>query len=229
VLTEDRDAHAISVSRRGITTTVPSGECSRASRVRLAAKLFALTGVAVHSAAVSTSGPLTLLLGGARSGKSAMAVELGRRHHGGVTFIATSPRTDDDLAGRIARHRAERPRWPTIEEPLDLCGALTAAADDMAIVDCLTLWVNNLVHRGDTDDSIEGLAADTACVAADRRAPTIVVSNEVGLGIHPLTELGRRYRDLLGRVNQRWAAVADRALLLVAGRALALADPWTLL
>jgi adenosyl cobinamide kinase/adenosyl cobinamide phosphate guanylyltransferase len=178
---------------------------------------------------VSSSGPLTLLLGGARSGKSTLAVELGRRHPGGVTFIATSTSVDDDLLARIARHRAKRPPWPTIEGPLDLLGALTAAGDDMAIVDCLTLWVNNLMQRGDTDEEVEALAGEVVCLAAARRAPTVVVSNEVGLGVHPTTELGRRYRDLLGKVNQRWAAAADRALLLVAGRAIPLSDPWTLL
>jgi adenosyl cobinamide kinase/adenosyl cobinamide phosphate guanylyltransferase len=173
------------------------------------------------------SNGLTLLLGGARSGKSALAVEIGRRHDGGVTFIATSPPLDGDLAERIARHRATRPRWPTIEEPLDLAGVLERAGDDLAIVDCLTLWVNNLVHRGDSDSDVEVLSAATAGVAAGRAAPTVVISNEVGLGVHPATELGRRYRDLLGRVNQQWAAAAERAVLLVAGRAVALTDPWT--
>jgi adenosylcobinamide kinase / adenosylcobinamide-phosphate guanylyltransferase len=172
------------------------------------------------------SNGLTLLLGGARSGKSALAVELGRRHDGGVTFVATSPSVDGDLDQRIARHRADRPAWPTIEEPLDLAGALERAGDDLAIVDCLTLWVNNLLHRGDADNDVEVLSAATAGIAAGRAAPTVVITNEVGLGVHPATELGRRYRDLLGRVNQQWAAAAQRAVLLVAGRAVALADPW---
>ena len=177
-----------------------------------------------------SNGALTLLLGGARSGKSALAVEIGRRHPGPVTFIATSPPAiDGDLSGRIARHRAERPPWPTIEEPLDLAAALAAAGDDLAIVDCLTLWVNNLLHRGDDDAAVESTAAAVAATTAARGGPTVVITNEVGLGVHPTTELGRRYRDLLGRVNQRWAAAADTALLLVAGRALALTDPWTLL
>jgi adenosylcobinamide kinase / adenosylcobinamide-phosphate guanylyltransferase len=177
-----------------------------------------------------SNGALTLLLGGARSGKSALAVEIGRRHPGPVTFIATSPPSiDGDLSGRIARHRAERPPWPTIEEPLDLAAALAAAGTDLAIVDCLTLWVNNLLHRGDDDAAIEAIAADAAATAAERGGPTVVITNEVGLGVHPTTELGRRYRDTLGRVNQRWAAAADTALLLVAGRALSLTDPWTLL
>jgi adenosylcobinamide kinase / adenosylcobinamide-phosphate guanylyltransferase len=172
---------------------------------------------------------LTLLLGGARSGKSAFAVELGRRHDGPVTFLATCPPFDGDLATRIARHRAERPAWPTIEEPIDLVGALQGAGSSMVIVDCLTLWVNNLIHRGDGDDAIEAAAASAAEVAATRDAPTVAITNEVGLGVHPETELGRRYRDVLGRVNQSWASRATTSLLLVAGRALRLDDPWAVL
>jgi adenosyl cobinamide kinase/adenosyl cobinamide phosphate guanylyltransferase len=174
-------------------------------------------------------GSLTLLLGGARSGKSSLAVELGRRHPGGVTFLATSPVIDGDLAARVARHRAERPAWPTIEEPLDVAAALATAGDDLVVLDCLTLWVSNQLHRGDTDAEVEARSAATACAAARRSGPTVAITNEVGLGVHPETELGRRYRDLLGRVNQQWAAAADVALFLVAGRAIPLTDPWTYL
>lgn len=168
------------------------------------------------------------MLGGARSGKSALAVELGRRHGGPVTFIATLEPFDADLRARVARHRHERPAWPTIEAPLDLAGALRAS-EGLAIVDCLTLWVNNLVRRGDPDAEIEGAAEVTAELAAGRRGPTIVVSNELGLGLHPETALGRRYRDLLGRVNQVWAQRAERTMFLVAGRAIRLDDPLALL
>ncbi len=175
-----------------------------------------------------TSG-VTLLLGGARSGKSALAVELGRSHVGGVTFIATAPAVDATMAERISRHRADRPPWPTIDEPLDLGGALAAAGDHLAILDCLTLWVSNLLHRGDGDDEVAAEAAAVAAAAAARAAPTIVISNEVGLGVHPETDLGMRYRDVLGRVNQHWAGVANVALLLVAGRAIPLSDPRALL
>jgi len=170
-----------------------------------------------------------VLLGGARSGKSALAVELGRRHVGGVTFVATSPPIDGDLSARIARHRAERPDWPTIEEPLDLAAALARAGDDLVLLDCLTLWVNNLMHRGDSEDDIERLSRTTALCAAARSGPTVVITNEVGLGVHPETAIGRRYRDALGRVNQHWTQAADVALLLVAGRAIPLDDPWTYL
>jgi adenosyl cobinamide kinase/adenosyl cobinamide phosphate guanylyltransferase len=97
------------------------------------------------------------------------------------------------------------------------------------IVDCLTLWVSNLLHRGDDDGQVEALSSTVAAQAAGRPAPTVVITNEVGLGVHPSTELGRRYRDLLGRANQRWVGVASVSLLLVAGRAVRLADPWELL
>jgi adenosylcobinamide kinase/adenosylcobinamide-phosphate guanylyltransferase len=176
-------------------------------------------------------GPLTLLLGGARSGKSSLAVEIGRRHAGAVTFLATAPVIDgdSDLAERVARHRAERPSWPTIEEPLDVAGALACAGDDLVVLDCLTLWVSNLLHRGDSAAEIEALSAATASAAAARPGPTVAISNEVGLGVHPETDLGRHYRDVLGRVNQQWAAAADVALFLVAGKAIPLTDPWTYL
>ncbi len=171
---------------------------------------------------------LTLLIGGARSGKSSMAVELGRRHNGPVTVIATLVPDDDALVARVTRHRAERPDWPTIEAPHDLVGAL-GRAEGLAIVDCLTLWVSNLMLRGDDDEAIDNAAVLAADAAAQRGEPTVVISNEVGLGVHPETELGLRYRDVLGRVNQRFATRAETSLLLVAGRALALKDPWSLL
>jgi adenosylcobinamide kinase/adenosylcobinamide-phosphate guanylyltransferase len=178
---------------------------------------------------------LTFLLGGARSGKTAFALQLARGHGargGRVAYIATSPQIDGDaeLDARIELHRRERPAdWRTIEEQHDLIGALDAAGTAFAIVDCLTLWVSNLMWRGDDDAAIDAAARSFAAAAAGREAPVVVVSNEVGMGIHPPTELGRRYRDVLGRVNQAVAAAADTTLLLVAGRALALHEPGSLL
>jgi adenosyl cobinamide kinase/adenosyl cobinamide phosphate guanylyltransferase len=169
---------------------------------------------------------LTLLLGGARSGKSALAVDLGRRHDGDVVYIATAPPVDDDMTERIERHRVERPdHWTTIEEETDLSGAIDRAADALVIIDCLTLWASNMLWRDVADEAIRERAAGDARRAAKRTAATIVISNEVGMGIHPETDLGRRYRDVLGRVNQEWAAVATTSLLLVAGRAIPLDDP----
>jgi adenosylcobinamide kinase/adenosylcobinamide-phosphate guanylyltransferase len=170
---------------------------------------------------------ITLLLGGARSGKSALAVEIGRRHSGPVVFVATCPALDDDIAARIARHRARRPEWPTIEEPVELGPAVEKVDDGaLVIVDCLTLWVSNLMLRGDDEPEVTDATAAFVGALVDRRGPAVVVSNEVGSGVHPEGELGRQYRDLLGRVNQIVAAGADTTLLVVAGRALRLDDPW---
>lgn len=175
---------------------------------------------------------LTVLLGGARSGKSALAEELGRRSGRRVAFVATCPRIpgDADLAGRIARHRADRPAdWTTIEEELDLAAAIDAGGDGFLIVDCLTLWVANLQFDGRAPEAILDASERALAAVARRTGDTVVVSNEVGQGIVPADAGTREYRDLLGRVNRAWVTAADRALLLVAGRALPLADPHDLL
>jgi adenosylcobinamide kinase / adenosylcobinamide-phosphate guanylyltransferase len=164
---------------------------------------------------------LVTLLGGARSGKSALAVRLG----GDVaTFIATATPGDAEMEERIRLHRAERPAgWATVEEPLELGPALAAVhPDETAVVDCLSLWVSNLIAEGWGDEAIEEEGRAVAAVAAARPGLTVVVSNEVGLGIVPVTPLGRRYRDVLGRVNTAFALASERALLVVAGRTLEL-------
>jgi adenosylcobinamide kinase/adenosylcobinamide-phosphate guanylyltransferase len=170
---------------------------------------------------------LTLLLGGARSGKSALAERLAARWDGPVTVVVTAQARDAEMAERIRRHLARRPAgWQTVEEPLDLEAALARVpAEAQVLLDCLTLWVSNLLERGLTDEQVGRLARSAAAAAAAREAPTVVVSNEVGSGIVPADPLSRRYRDLLGQVNAVWAAAADQTLLLVAGRALSLADP----
>jgi adenosyl cobinamide kinase/adenosyl cobinamide phosphate guanylyltransferase len=172
-------------------------------------------------------GRITLLLGGARSGKSSLAVELGRRHDGQVTFIATAQPFDDDLRDRIDAHRRDRPGWPTVEAPVELAQAIESVPPAaLAIVDCITVWLGNLFEHvpAAAERAAAGEAAVTAMAA--RPGPTVVVSNEVGLGLHPSTDIGRVYRDELGRLNQRLAAAAERTLLLVAGRAVPLSDPW---
>ena len=175
-------------------------------------------------------GGVTLLVGGARSGKSALAVEIGQRHLGDVVVVATAEAFDDDLRDRIARHRADRPDWPTVEVPVELADAL-ASIDDHAlvIIDCLTVWVGNLFHHVPEAAAREAHYDALLAAFGARRAPTVVVSNEVGMGVHPEGDLAREYRDELGRLNQRVAAVADTSLLLVAGRALPLRSPWDVL
>jgi adenosyl cobinamide kinase/adenosyl cobinamide phosphate guanylyltransferase len=165
---------------------------------------------------------LTLLLGGARSGKSVSAVRLARSWEMPVCFVATATAGDADMAARIAAHRAERPSaWSCVEEPLDLAAALHRCGERGAIVDCLTVWVANLLERRPAAEAIAE-ARRVAAEAAARAAPTVAVSNEVGLGVHPATRRGREFRDVLGRVNAIWAEAADEALFLVAGRALEL-------
>jgi adenosylcobinamide kinase / adenosylcobinamide-phosphate guanylyltransferase len=169
--------------------------------------------------------PLTFLVGGARSGKSALAVRLASEWEGRVVVLATAePRDDGELAARIARHRLERPAsWETVEEPLDLVGELARMPEPaFVLIDCLTLWAANALEAGWSDEAIEQAAADAAALAAGRSSPTVAVSNEVGMGIVPATPLGRSFRDLQGRVNTVFAARADRACLVVAGRTLEL-------
>jgi len=170
---------------------------------------------------------MTLLLGGAASGKSRSAATLAARTGRSVTVIATAEALDDEMAARIARHRRERPQgWAVIEEPLDLTGAVERARG-ATIVDCLTLWVSNLLGDDLGDEEIADRAAAAAKACAARPEPTIVISNEVGSGIVPMHPLARQYRDVLGRVNAMFADEADVVALMVAGRAVRLSTTLT--
>ena len=171
--------------------------------------------------------PLTLLLGGVRSGKSRLAVRLAAATGGKVVVVATAEALDEEMADRIRRHRAERPRdWLTVEEPLDLEGALAAIPERAcALVDCLTLWVSNLLERSLSDQGVEDRARAAATLAASRAAGTVAVTNEVGWGVVPDNALARRFSDVLGRVNAIWADQAEKSLLVVAGRILPLSGP----
>jgi adenosyl cobinamide kinase/adenosyl cobinamide phosphate guanylyltransferase len=161
---------------------------------------------------------LVVLLGGARSGKSSLALRMAK---GNVTFVATGEAGDEEMAVRIAAHRAERPAgWTTVEEPFELRHVLEDAHGTV-VVDCLSLWVANALERLDPA-AVETAGADAAHAAAARDGLTIAVSNEVGLGVVPASELGRLYRDVLGRVNAAWVAASDEAWFVVAGRKLAL-------
>lgn len=169
---------------------------------------------------------VTLLIGGARSGKSVAAVRAAEAHGGPVTFVATAEPRDDEMAARIARHRNTRPAgWDTVEEPLDLAAAIAGApVPACVIVDCLTLWVANLLERGVGREDVEERAAEASKAAASRAGPVLVVTNEVGSGIVPMHPETRSYRDLMGTVNAIFAREAEHVLLVVAGRALALSS-----
>ncbi len=157
---------------------------------------------------------LSLVVGGARSGKSRLAERLVRAAGLPLTYIATAQAWDDEMAARIAQHRDDRGAgWTTIEAPRDLCGAL-ASARGAVLVDCATLWLTN-VMLGDGD-----VVAEAAALMAALRAhpgPVVVVSNEVGWGIVPENALARRFRDEQGRLNQQIAEAADLVLGVMAG------------
>jgi adenosylcobinamide kinase / adenosylcobinamide-phosphate guanylyltransferase len=170
---------------------------------------------------------LTMLLGGARSGKSRLAVDLATTAGTPVTFIATGEARDDEMAARIAAHRAQRPDgWVTVEAPHHIEDAISAADPTHTVVlDCLTLWIANLLERGDDADTILRAGTTAARSTSARDALTIAVSNEVGLGIVPVNPLGRAYRDLLGSVNAVWVDASTDAAFVVAGRLLRLEQP----
>jgi len=159
-----------------------------------------------------------LVLGGARSGKSDFALSLaeGLAPGGRHLFVATAEARDEEMAERVAAHQARRgPNWETIETPLDLAGPLASArAEQVVLIDCLTLWLSNLLEAGREFDREESRLAEAA---AGAEGHWIMVANEVGLGIVPDNPLARRFRDLAGRLNQRLAGLADQVFLVAAG------------
>jgi adenosylcobinamide kinase / adenosylcobinamide-phosphate guanylyltransferase len=162
---------------------------------------------------------LTLVLGGARSGKSRYAESLVAASPPPWTYVATAQAQDAEMAGRIAHHRARRGAgWHTIEAPHDLAAAIDAAPAGAILVDCLTLWLTNrMLAKSDIDGDIDADTGGVEAALARRGGPAVLVSNEVGSGVVPDNALARRFRDLQGRLNQRLAAGADRVILVVAG------------
>jgi adenosylcobinamide kinase/adenosylcobinamide-phosphate guanylyltransferase len=165
---------------------------------------------------------LILILGGVRSGKSRYAQQLASDAGKRVLFLATAEAGDEEMKQRITRHKSSRPAsWATIEEPLDITGALrkNAAHADAVIIDCITVWLSNMLMHDEKLGEEEILATiDRLIDAYDQDYATyIIVSGEVGMGIVPEHPLGRIFRDYLGLANQRLAAKADRVVLMVAG------------
>lgn len=171
--------------------------------------------------------PVTLVLGGARSGKSRHAEALVESQPGPCLYIATAEALDAEMAERIRRHRARRGgRWQTFEEPLELAAALERLAGPgrAVLVDCLTLWLSNLLGAG---RDVDAEAARLAGALETAGGPIVLVSNEVGLGVVPETELGRTFVDHAGRLHQAVGAVAQSVRLIAAGQVLHLKSPET--
>lgn len=166
---------------------------------------------------------MIFLLGGVRSGKSRLAASIASGIERPVRLIATARVEDEEMARRVEEHRNHRPsEWTVVEEPIDVGRAVVDTPDDDTIViDCVTLWLSSLMTDRD-DEEILGLV-DEAITAVNRRSgESIVVSNEVGAGVVPMHSLARRFRDMQGGINQRFAQAARSAYLVVAGRALRL-------
>ena len=167
---------------------------------------------------------LTLVLGGARSGKSRHAERLVEAAAAAGTYCATAEPGDAEMAARIAEHRARRGRfWRTVEAPLALAETIAAEAtpDRPLLVDCLTLWLSNLMLAG---RPLDREFAQLSAALRDAAGPVVLVANEVGLGLVPETPLGREFRDAAGRLNQEIAALADRVVFVAAGLPLVLKE-----
>lgn len=169
---------------------------------------------------------IILITGGGRSGKSSYALERAEALPGRRAFIATGVDTDDEMRERIRRHREARSKsgWHTIEESIDLAGALTNASGfDVLLVDCLTFWVNNLMFearqdtRELTEKAVEQLCRDLLGICRGLAGAVILVTNEVGMGIVPDNAVSRLFRDLVGRCNQTIAREADEVVLIASG------------
>jgi adenosylcobinamide kinase/adenosylcobinamide-phosphate guanylyltransferase len=166
---------------------------------------------------------LTLILGGARSGKSRLALQRAEASAQPVCFIATAQAHDAEMADRIARHQAERPtHWVTVEAPLDLAGAIHTAPSGVVVVDCLTLWLTNWLCQPEPNDFAAARAALLAALQTRHADEIILVSNETGLGIIPLGALTRRFVDEAGWLNQDIARIADEVIFVAAGLPLTL-------
>jgi len=170
---------------------------------------------------------LTLVLGGARSGKSSHAQSLAQATGKPVTFIATAQALDEEMSRRIQKHRLERPvNWETLELPFDIASHMQRIKSNVVVLDCITLLVNNLLMQFVKDDLVDETRFAPAvqkevhgllAAIRDREQHWMIISNELGLGLVPPYQMGRVYRDWLGWANQQLAREADKVILMVAG------------
>ncbi len=163
---------------------------------------------------------MIFITGGCRSGKSRFALDFANHHFSKKLFLATSEALDEEMAQRIENHKKARgPEWQTIEEPVEIVNKIKECGGDgkVILIDCLTLWLYNLLMRWDDDARIIDETDNLINVIRQNPASFILVSNEVGLGIVPADPLSRRYRDLLGTMNQRIAAALDTVVFMVSG------------
>jgi adenosylcobinamide kinase/adenosylcobinamide-phosphate guanylyltransferase len=168
-----------------------------------------------HKEPATIASNITLILGGARSGKSRHAEARLAAYPPPWIYLATAQAFDPEMHDRIAQHRARRSAdWNTIETPIDVASALTEHANAPVLVDCLTLWLTNLILA---EADIESATAALESALKIRTAPTVLVTSEVGLGIVPDNALARRFRDAAGILHQRLAAQANHVILMVAG------------
>ncbi len=167
--------------------------------------------------------PVILVGGGVRSGKSAFALALARRRGGRRLFLATAQAGDAEMAERIRRHRQTRgPDFDTLEEPLAVPEAIRQARHDVIVLDCLTLWLANLLCAGHDAEAVLGRVDDLAAALAPRSSAVIIVTNEVGMGIVPESALGRTFRDVAGSAHQRLSTAADEVYCALLGTMLRL-------
>lgn len=164
---------------------------------------------------------ITLVTGGAKSGKSRHAEAIVKAQHGAAIYIATGQALDAEMAERISAHKAQRGTgWLTVEEPHDLCGALIRTdGQGTRLVDCMTLWLSNIFLA---ETEWQAALEDVLKTLAVQQSPVVLVTNEVGWGIVPMSEMGRRYRDASGVMNQRIAAIADSVVMVSCGLPLTL-------
>ena len=169
---------------------------------------------------------LIYISGGCRSGKSDYAQKLAESLPGKRAYLATCPLIDEEMEQRIALHQQQRikQQWETIETPIDLTGTIETAGDfDILLIDCLTLWINNLLYEAEqkgetlTEQMISNQCAELVNVCRKTNQTIIFVSNELGMGLVPADSVSRRYRDCLGRCNQTIARLADKAIFMVSG------------